>query len=293
MGGSPGWYDDPDGVPEQQRWWDGQTWGELTRGGPGPRATPARGGWPPYTDQDAHQDVIGTPDRGTRPLPWVLLAAALVVVTVFVLVFALGSRDTPPIVGPGPVGPPPSALPGPVEPDPGIPPGAVRIVDPDAGISYAYLGEGWREVDFEQRAEMRTVHGQYIVTQQAVPGGGEFIAEATSGLVAEQFGPTGPESYDDLAGPLADSFRANYYPGPNEQNVLTSQAVVVDDRQAYLMVFDLRWEITGYDSTGERAALLIMDTGKVAPALVFISVPNTHAELYGIIDQLIASIRLL
>lgn len=297
MGGAPGWYDDPDRVPGQQRWWDGQSWGELTRGGPAAVGTPS--GRPGATTggdvRAAHpgEDIIGTRDGAATRLTWVLIAAALaVVVVVALVVVGLGGRDTPPILGPGPTGPI-TAVPTPGPSDPGLPPGTVRIIDPDAGISYAYLGEGWREVDFEQRAEMRTVHGQYIVTQQTVPGGGEFIAEATSGLIAEPFGPTTPDGYAALAVPLVESFRANYYPGPNQQNVLTSQPVVVDGHEGYLTVVDLRWDITGYDSTGERAALLIMDTGKEVPALVFVSVPNTHAELYGIIDQLIASIQLL
>lgn len=297
MGGAPGWYDDPDRVPGQQRWWDGQSWGELTRAGLAavgtlsgrPGATPGGNVWSPRPDDD----VIGTMDRPAGRVTWVLIAAALVVVVaVTLVVVGLGGRDTPPILGPGPTGPI-TAVPTPGQSDPGLPPGTVRIVDPDAGISYAYLGEGWREVDFEQRAEMRTVHGQYIVTQESVPGGGDFIAEVTSGLLAPPFGSTGPQGYDGLVTPLADSFRANYYPAPNQQNVLSSEPVTVDERAAYLLVFDLRWDITGYDSTGERAALLIMDTGKVAPAVVYISVPNTHAELYGIIDRLIASIQVL
>ena len=44
---------------------------------------------------------------------------------------------------------------------------------------------------------------------------------------------------------------------------------------------------------GERAALLLIDVGRPAPALLYISIPNTHAELYGVIDQLVAAVDVL
>ena len=49
----------------------------------------------------------------------------------------------------------------------------------------------------------------------------------------------------------------------------------------------------GYDATGERAALLLIDVGRPAPALLYLSIPNTHAELYGVIDQVIKDVRVL
>ena len=42
---------------------------------------------------------------------------------------------------------------------------------------------------------------------------------------------------------------------------------------------------------GERAALLLIDVGRPAPALLYISIPNTHAELYGVIDRVLGRRR--
>ncbi len=148
-------------------------------------------------------------------------------------------------------------------------------------------------MDFSLRPEMLSVHGQYIVTQPTVPDGGQFIAECSSGLLAEQFGAADPAQYASLIEPVSQSFRANYYPGPNELDVLSSEPVTVAGRPGYLLKFDLTWDVAGYDSTGERVALLLLDTGKPRPAVVYVSVPNTHAELYGVIDQVIASIELI
>jgi hypothetical protein len=64
----------------------------------------------------------------------------------------------------------------------------------------------------------------------------------------------------------------------------------VDGHPAHLYEFQLSWDVPGYNATGERAALLLIDVGRPAPALLYISIPNTHAELYGVIDQVLDSV---
>ena len=51
--------------------------------------------------------------------------------------------------------------------------------------------------------------------------------------------------------------------------------------------------VDGFDATGERAALLLVDVGRPVPALLYLSVPNTHAELYGVIDRVIEAVEVL
>ncbi|MBA2390049.1 MAG: DUF2510 domain-containing protein [Geodermatophilaceae bacterium] len=293
MSVTPGWYDDPDGVAGCQRWWNGVTWSDVTRGG----GTAVGGPLATAVAQRTSYDVLEggpqeRPDRPRRWLPWALVGGALLLIVVLAVTLAGGGSSggattADPSAGPGTAGP------GTTDPGNPFPPGTVRILDPDAGISYAYLGEGWRELEFTSRPEMLTAHGQYIITQPTVPDGGQFIAECSSGLLARQFTVSGPQSFAGVIDPVSESFRANYYPGPNEKDVLTSEVVTIAGRPGYLLKFDLTWEVSGYDSTGERVALLLLDTGKQRPAVVYISVPNTHAELYGVIDQVIASIELL
>lgn len=276
MSATPGWYDDPDAVAGRQRWWNGVDWSDVTRGGSTPVAQR-----PAYDVLQGHQR-----DGRTPWLPWAVVGGAVLLIIVLAVALAGGTGGGPAIADP----PTPTAT---TDPSGTYPPGTTRIIDRDAGISYAYLGEGWRELDFSVRPEMLTVHGQYIITQETVPDGGQFVAECSSGLLAEQFGAAGSEQYPSVIGPVSQSFRANYYPGPNEEDVLSSEAVTIAGRPGYLLKFDLTWDVDGYDSTGERVALLLLDTGKERPALVYVSVPNTHAELYGIIDQVIASIELI
>jgi hypothetical protein len=92
---------------------------------------------------------------------------------------------------------------------------------------------------------------------------------------------------------LADSAISNYYPSPNQREVLRDEERTVDGHAAHLYEFSLTWEVSGFDASGERAALLLIDVGRPAPALLYISIPNTHAELYGVIDRVLDDVDVL
>jgi hypothetical protein len=172
-------------------------------------------------------------------------------------------------------------------------PGTVQIVDRQAGLSYPFLGGGWYEWDLTPLTETTATAGEYFTTQPDVPDGGEFIASCVSGPVAAAFGWSGPASLLATTHAVAASLRTNYYPAPNDLKVVTDEARTVDGHAAWLYEYELAWKIPGYDSTGEKAALLLVDVGRPAPALLWISIPNTHAELYGDIDTVLAGVHVL
>jgi hypothetical protein len=180
-----------------------------------------------------------------------------------------------------------------VPPGPTFAPGTVRIIDEASGISYPYLGEGWYEFDLGMQVEVTAIAGQYFTTQEVTPDGATFIAQCTSGPVADGYGWAGAPTLPAVTATLADSVRANYYPGPNERQVMRDEPRTVDGHAAHLYEFQLSWHVPGYDATGERAALLLIDVGRPAPALLYISIPNTHAELYGVIDRLLDAVEVL
>lgn len=283
----PGWYADPDGTPGMVRWWNGSGWSDVAvPSGPGvavqsspvltaPRPAVAEPAWEPE------------PPRRSRRGTWLALGALAVVVAV-VVGLVLGTRDdAEPVATPAGGGPGASVPSGPT-----FGPNAIRIVDDESGISYPYL-DGWQEFDMAFVYETSTTAGQYYTTQDLTPAGDRFIAQCTSGPVREAFGWTGPGSEAQTARVLADSVRANYYPGPNDQRILRDEQRTVDGHAAHLVEFQLSWDVEGYDATGERAALLVIDVGRPAPALLYISIPNTHAELYGVIDALIDAVDVL
>jgi hypothetical protein len=293
----PGWYPDPDGAQDTVRWWDGARWSDVTTpAGPGVsvgrsfEAPASRAPLPPST-----WDAWGTRDNGTwepsqrgsrRTRLWVGLGALGVVLVLLLAAVVLGRNDpgadAPPVAGPT------------SQPTSTFPPGTVRIIDEVAGISYPFLGDGWYEWDRGSQYETTETAGQYFVTQENLPAGYEvFIAQCTSGPLAPDYGWGGAGTLQSTMATVAGYARGLHYPSPNEEAVRRDEAVTVDGASAWLYEFDLTWHVAGYDSTGERAALLLIDVGKPAPALLYISIPNTHAELYGAIDRVLDDVDVL
>jgi hypothetical protein len=288
----PGWYPDPDGTAGLVRWWNGVSWSDV--------ATPAGPGVAVQTAQVAYSTpepapLPPVPERAPPPQPggrsgaWVLglSALALVVTLVVALVVSRSGSEEDAVADPAP-----SSVPGPPA-GPTFPPGTVRIIDEASGISYPFLGDGWYEFDLGLQMEVTEIAGQYFTTQDLTPDGTRFIAQCTSGPLSEGYGWSGPASLQATTTTLADSVRGNYYPGPNERRILRDEARTVDGHPAYLIEFQLSWDVPGYDASGERAALLLVDVGRPVPALLYISIPNTHAELYGVIDRVLGDVDVL
>lgn len=309
-----GWYPDPEGRAGLERWWNGLSWSEDVRAAPrsggtltaqdvAPTAYPnpyeisgsADVGYPASVEQlwsagpsQTRTTGEGGPTRGgvasaagNAWIGWLVGAVALVLLMT-VVVFVGGSKDPAPAPTTGAV---PSAT-------PSRPPGQTRVIDEAAGVAYPFLGPYWLEF-VNEVAETTSTAGEYIVTQDVVPSGGQFIAQVTSGPLQATFGYSGPSSFAGTIAEVQQSVRVGYYPAPNTIETLRDEPVTIDGASAYLLEFDLAWDVPGYDSTGERAALILIETGRAAAALVYISIPNTHAELYGVVDRVIAELDVL
>jgi Protein of unknown function (DUF2510) len=286
---APGWYPDPDGTPGLVRWWNGVSWSEVaTPTGPGiaVQSSPVLAPPSPATSPVPPAEEP-SPSGGSRTALVVGLSLLVLVAVVVAAVF-LGRPASDPIAE----APSSSAVPLPPA-GPEFPPGTVRIIDEFSGISYPYLGANWYEFDLGMQAEVTAIAGQYFVTQDVTPEGTTFIAQCTSGPLSEGLGWAGPSTLQSTTLAVADSVRFNYYPRPNERTVLREEARTVDGHRAYLYEFQLAWDAPGYDASGERAALLLIDVGRPAPALLYLSIPNTHAELYGVIDRVIDAVDVL
>jgi hypothetical protein len=286
----PGWYPDPDGAPGMVRWWSGTSWSDVaTPAGPGVAVQSSPVLAPPTRPApvEPSPEILSSGERGRTS--WIVGVSLLVLVLIVGIGLVVGQS--------GGVGDPaatpssPSSVPQPPA-GPTFAPGTVRIIDESAGISYPYL-DGWFEFALFPQEEVTTIAGQYFTTQEVTPDNSVFIAQCTSGPLAEGYGWSGPATLAATTATIADSVRGNYYPGPNERRVLRDEARTVDGHAAHLYEFQLSWDVTGYEATGERAALLLIDVGRPAPALLYISIPNTHAELYGVIDQLLEAVDVL
>jgi hypothetical protein len=285
---APGWYPDPDGASGMVRWWNGTSWSDVaTPVGPGVAVQSSPVLAPPVPPAVPFEPPM-PPGSGNRT-PWIVGISLLVLVAVVGAALVLGrSSSESPVAAPGTASsqPPPPA-------GPTFPPGTVRIIDEVSGVSYPFLGDGWYEWALWEQAETTATAGQYFTTQEVTPDGTTFISQCSSGPLADGFGWAGASTLQTTLAAVADSVRLHYYPAPNERKVLRDEARTVDGHAAHLYEFQLAWHVPGYDASGERAALLLIDVGRPAPALLYISIPNTHAELYGVIDQVLDSVDVL
>jgi hypothetical protein len=285
---APGWYPDPDGAAGMVRWWNGASWSDVaTPVGPGVAVQSSPVLAPPVRSPAPEFQQPTTSARNRTP--WILGLSLLVLVAVVGAALFLGNSGgaATPVADPAvPSAPPPPA-------GPTFPPGTLRIIDDVSGISYPYLGTGWSEWALWPQEETTDTAGQYFTTQEVTPDGETFIAQCTSGPLADGFGWAGPSTLQSTLAAVADEVRVAHYPGPNERKVMRDEDRTVDGHAAHLYEFQLSWDVPGYDATGERAALLLIDVGRPAPALLYLSIPNTHAELYGAIDQVLDSVQVL
>jgi hypothetical protein len=284
----PGWYPDPDGAAGMVRWWSGTSWSDVaTPAGPGVAVQSSPVLAPPVRPPAPPAEILSSGDRSRTG--WIVGIALLVLVLVVGIGVGIGRSGG----GGDPVATPSSSSVPQPPAGPTFAPGTVRIIDDAAGISYPFLGDGWYEYALFPQVEVTSIAGQFFTTQEVTPDNSVFIAQCTSGPLAEGYGWGGASTLATTTAAVADSVRDNYYPAPNERQVLRDEDRTVDGRAAHLYEFQLSWNVPGYDATGERAALLLIDVGRPAPALLYISIPNTHAELYGVIDRLLESVDVL
>lgn len=238
----------------------------------------------PYDDRADARTSMPTSSRHAKSLWWGIGSLGIIALIVSVLV-ATGVFDAT-VDEPGARPQATGNYDPPSQNDPSL-----RIIDKDSGISYDYLGEGWKDYSMGTMFENQATVGEYIITQPTVPSGGQFIAQVTSGLLSPTFGAPGPADFPATLAEVEKSVFGNYYPLPNTPTNQSEGQLTIDGHEAYQRFTDLTWDVDGYDSTGERVVLLLIDTGKSAPVLFYCSFPNTHAELYPLIEQVIASIK--
>lgn len=293
-----GWYDDPGGDVSQLRWWDGSAWTGITRARMAherPAAPP-----PPPVAWSAGE-VLDAEDRptGSRST-WLVVLGIVGVIGVLVLTGALPGLDSS-TGGSGRSGGRALPLPVPTEQPPFEPPStrppprpvSGRIVDAAAGLSYNVLPGRWLSWDKFAFDGMLGSVGYYQVLQEDTPLGGEYWANVTSGLVNPA-----TASRDDLvasAGRLVNGLAAGYYPKHTRGDV-EQRSLTVDGHRAYLVRFVAVFDPTaakGYQAKSEQVTVLLVDTGRQLPAALYISLPDTVRSLWGSVDPLIASVRVI
>lgn len=84
------------------------------------------------------------------------------------------------------------------------------------------------------------------------------------------------------------------YEYPRDQAILVdvaSQPLKVDGRDAWLLVSEIHFHKRGVPSTMDLNAVLVVDTGRVRPSVLWVVLPETNKKLWPDLNTLVSSVR--
>jgi hypothetical protein len=184
----------------------------------------------------------------------------------------------------GPVAPPSAGAP---QPGP-------LTTDQEAGITYKAYGPPWVAWDEVWRAgtlEVPYKVGQHFVTE--LYAGGQYHASILSAAVPAADNDAVTLNLECVGRQVAADVRAGYYPQPNTMDPLRDELTTLGGRPAWVSEFRLHFDEPGLQAKDELSAVAIIDVGKPTAAVLYVSIPGTHKQFDYVIDEVLASVRLL
>jgi hypothetical protein len=186
---------------------------------------------------------------------------------------------------------PPSAAP--ARPPNAVPPAAgPRTTDPEAGISYRRYPAPWQPWDTTWRAgtlEVPYKTGQHFVTERY--SAGSYHASILSAAVPAADNDAVTLDLECVGRQVAADVRAEYYPQPNTMEPLRDEMTRLGGRPAWVSKFRLRFRSPGLTATDELSAVAVIDVGKPAAAVLYVSIPGTHRQFDYVVDDVLESVR--
>lgn len=267
-----GWYPDPGGQLGKFRYWNGQTWSEQVTDNPASTPPP-----PPTAGPAAANPAAAQPRK--RNTGW-WIAGAVGVLVIGLIIWGL-ARLIPTITG----GPNPwdpggnptvdicdTGMTGPVS-TPAIPvrPGQVSTLH----LSYPTLSSPWAGPSTDNRVPFGTVVvGQIAIDQEDYDGTGSNWVSSV--ILADLASGDGFSSAQNAAELSYRCILGKFY-GDNtvDSKIITSAARTVDGHTAWYIEGQLSFSVPGLNATGERAIILVVNTGNDNYSLYYGSVPNT------------------
>ncbi|WP_283137681.1 DUF2510 domain-containing protein [Rhizohabitans arisaemae] len=280
------------GPPQGPGGWQGQA---SSPAQPGPQ-------WGAGEAWRGDTSVMPNQPGGKSLLPWIIGgSAAVAVVVVVVLIISLTGTSTPTepnalppavTVTPTPEAPPttepPTTPPTTIPPD--LPTGGAlprpvdgKIVDPQAGLSYTFLTDGWRipnsdEVNSDNPQEQGWTAGFQKVSHEGYKGQNDWIGNAYSGPLARRISYGGPDDLKASARSLLSYFNRNYYPEKHEAEGVEDKAIKVGGRDGWLVKAKLTFneaKAKRWKWSTETLAIVVVDRGAgQRPGVLYISMPD-------------------
>jgi hypothetical protein len=167
-----------------------------------------------------------------------------------------------------------------------------RTVDQEAGISYRAYGAPWQTWNEVWRAGTLEVPyrvGQHFVTETYSRG--LYHASILSAAVPAADNDAVSLNLECVGRQVAADVRAEYYPQPNTMEPLRDEVTTLGGRPAWVSKFRLHFAAPGLAAKDELSAVAVIDVGKPAAAVLYVSIPGTHRQFDYVVDDVLASVR--
>jgi hypothetical protein len=168
-----------------------------------------------------------------------------------------------------------------------------RISDPRSGLSYARFAKPWAVPPRKSpMSELGFSASQFTVTEKA---GGQprhwarLMSAQLNGAAKESY--QGPQTARDAVTDVTQVYEARMYAFRHRRRHLASQPLNIAGHKGWLLSDYVTFHRHGLKATGDVVMVALVDTGRKTPGVLFMSVPNTHRELWPDVDFVVRSLR--
>jgi hypothetical protein len=169
-----------------------------------------------------------------------------------------------------------------------------QVNDPGSGLSYPRMASPWQVPTKKNKLAIAGWSGQQILVTER-RGGRIWYGQLLTGTLtpALRSAYKGPQSVKPVTAMAAKGYESSYYQFPHKTTPLASQALSVGGRKGWLVASYLTYKRTGVKATGEVVATAVIDTGRAAPAVAFVSLPNTHRKMWPDINRFLSGLKVV
>jgi hypothetical protein len=131
--------------------------------------------------------------------------------------------------------------------------------------------------------------GQHFITETYA--GGTYHASILSGAVPATVNDSTAIDLECTGRQVAADVRAEYYPQPNQMDLMRDERSTLGGRSAWVTKFRLQFDEEGLRAKDELVAVALIDVGRPTAAVLYVSIPGTHPQWDYVVDDVLASVR--
>jgi hypothetical protein len=168
-----------------------------------------------------------------------------------------------------------------------------RVTDPRSGLSYPRLSKPWAPAPKKSPMnELGFSVSQFAVTEKSGPRPNHWarlMSAELSGAAADTY--NGPGSERDATAEAAQVYEARMFNFQHKKRLLASEPLNLGGHKGWLVSDYVTYRRPGTKATGDVVTVALIDTGKKAPGVLFMSVPNTNRKLWPDVNFIVRSLR--